>query len=152
MRGKKDVGWKQGEENSWSIMTYIQVPFLTPLTGLPIKTYWLWTHMHVHTDKLTFFIESLTGATEVQKCPESFKALDTFPTLSSFGTCPRLARSGPLLSNSWLSHCCELFVSALSPLRVSLSPCLCCSFLSLFFFLIFIWQLCAVAWAGMSQR
>lgn len=58
------------------------------------------THTCTHTEKHTFFIESLAGAKEVQKCPQSLKALDTFPTLSSFGTCPRLARSGPLLSNS----------------------------------------------------
>lgn len=72
-------------------------------------------------------IESLTEATEVQKCPRSLKALDTFPRPTSSGTCPRLARSGPVLSNSWFSHCCVLLAAGLyCHLSLALSlPLLC---------------------------
>lgn len=119
----KQGGWrreeKELEHNDLDTGTFFNT------SDWPANKHILAMNTHIHTQKThTFFIESLAGAKEVQKCPQSLKALDTFPTLSSFGTCPRLARSGPLLSNSWLSHCCELFVSALPPLRVSpLSLC-----------------------------
>lgn len=92
---------------------------------------------HQHTDAHTCMclniyryiphIESLTEATEVQKCPRSLKALDTFPRPTSSGTCPRLARSGPVLSNSWFSHCCVLLAAGLyCHLSLALSlPLLC---------------------------
>lgn len=89
------------------------------------------THWHAHVYVLKYIyiphIESLTEATEVQKCPRSLKALDTFPRPTSSGTCPRLARSGPVLSNSWFSHCCVLLAAGLyCHLSLTLSlPLLC---------------------------
>ena len=65
-------------------------------------------------------IESFTEATEVQKCPQSLKALDTFPTWSSFGTCPRLARLGPLLSKL-TTLCAVAYRSPVVFLSISLS-------------------------------